>query len=68
MARKKKELPPLPVGFPEIGTYVRFYHDGWYHGFLKSVTGGTVAVIGRFQGRDVKIPVADVEIPELDNK
>ena len=64
MARKKKEVPALPKGFPEDGTYVRYYHDGWYHGYLKSVTGGTLATIERFQGRDIKIPVADVEIPE----
>lgn len=64
MGRKKKEAPPLPLGFPLPGTYVRYYHDGWYHGYLKSVTGGTIAVIERFQGRDVKVSVSDVEIPE----
>ena len=64
MARKKKELPPLPQGFPEVGTYVRYYRDAWHHGYLKSVTGNTLATIERFQGRDVHVPVADVEIPE----
>lgn len=64
MGRKKKEATPLPEGFPSIGSYVRYYHNGWYHGYLKAVTSGTLVTIERFQGRDVKVPVGDVEIPE----
>jgi hypothetical protein len=63
MGRKKKEVPALPPGFPAIGSYVRYYDDGWYHGYLRSVKSGTIATIEPFRGRDVKVPVSNVEIP-----
>jgi hypothetical protein len=62
MGGKRKVKIPLPEGFPAIGSYVSYYSNGWYHGTLKAVKGNQ-AIIERFIGRDVKIPLGDVEIP-----
>lgn len=67
MGGKRKPVVPLPAGFPAIGSYVRYYDDGWYHGYLRSTTGGKTATIERFHGRDVKIPVENVEIPVVED-
>lgn len=64
MGGKRKIILPLPAGFPEVGEYVSYYDEGWRHGYLRSIIGGRTAVIERFIGRDVKVPVGDVEIPE----
>jgi hypothetical protein len=66
MGRKKKPVPPLPAGFPAIDSYVRYYREGWHQGYLRSTTDGKTATIERFKGRDVKIPIEDVEIPAVE--
>jgi len=63
MGGKRKPKIPLPEGFPPVGSYVRYYHEGWYHGVLKAMS-NNLAIIERFRGNDVKIPLGDVEIPE----
>jgi hypothetical protein len=67
MGGKRKVIVPLPENFPAVGTYVRYYHGGWYHGYLRSTKDGKIATIERFQGRDVKIPITDVEIPIVED-
>lgn len=62
MGRKKKEVI-LPEGFPEVGSYTRYYHEGWYYGRLDKVEGG-IAFMARPGKRDLKIPITDVEVSD----
>lgn len=63
MGRKKKVEIILPVGFPAVGTFTRYYHEGWYYGRLKKVE-GAVAFVERPGKRDLRIPITDVEVSE----
>lgn len=54
---------PLPEGFPEVGTYVSYYWEGWRHGIMEATNGITVTIrISERKSR--KIPIEDVEIPK----
>jgi hypothetical protein len=65
MGRKKKaeDVVVLPEGFPTVGSYTRYYFEGWRYGKLVAVKGRT-AVLERPGKRDLSIPITDVEIPE----
>lgn len=66
MGRKKKVVEPLPAGFPAVGSYVRYYANGWRMGVL-GFAEGKVAKIKRPGKRDLTIPIEDVEIPIIED-
>ncbi len=65
--RIKKESIPLPEGFPVVGSYVGFYWEGWRHGLLEA-TNGITATIRISERKSRKIPISDVEIPQVKEK
>lgn len=61
--RTKKVVLPIPGGFPAVGSYVKFYDNGWRHGRMDYAYNNVVK-IHRPGKRDLKLVFADVEIPE----
>lgn len=66
MGGKKKVIIALPVGFPPIGSSVRYYANGWRLGVL-AFAEGRIAKIKRPGKRDLTIPIEDVEIPIIED-
>jgi hypothetical protein len=55
---------PLPEGFPAIGSLVRYYDEGWRHGYLVVVK-RKVATIRTIGGtcQTAKFPITEIVIP-----
>lgn len=66
---RHREKPPTEIrtanGPVKIGGLVRYYRDGWYYGYLESISKATVKIrpIGPLYGaapRGVTVPIEDV--------